>query len=134
MWLCRPDAFKNGTYTPDAIVVSPVGEVWNGQAEISAHVDKLANSVFKYFTSKYTVKDIHFLAPTVALMSMHVADVLEQEFNMPDGSKSQPKGSKSENMFLHTFVKQNGIWKISSTQVTPIMTMDAQTEVTVKGD
>jgi hypothetical protein len=82
--------------------------------------------MFKYFTSKYTVRDIHFLTPAVALMVMHVADLIEQDFNFPDGSKGGTKGDTSENMFLHTFVKQNGAWRITSTQITPVLLMGAQ--------
>ena len=125
--------FTNEAYMPDAIIINPIGEVWNGQAEIRKAIDKLGDSMFKYSTSKYTVKNIRFLAPAVAIMVMHSAGVVEQDFVFPDGSDRRTKGDKSENMFLHTFVKQNGNWKISSTQVTPMMNVGAETEAAAKG-
>jgi len=126
--------FTDETYTPDAILVSPVGDVWKGQAEMKKVIDNLGDSMFKYSTTKYTVKDIHFLAPTVALVVMHSADVIEQDFVFPDGSESPRKGDKSENILLHTFVKQNGAWRIASTQITFIRINNENAKAAAKGD
>ena len=126
--------FTDETYMPDAILVSPVGDVWKGQAEMKTVIDNLGDSMFKYSTSKYTVKDISFLSPAVALMVVHAADVIEQDFVFPDGSERRTKGDKSESILLHTFVKQNGNWRIASTQVTWIRTDNADAKTAAKGD
>lgn len=126
--------FTDETYTPDAILINPIGEVWNGQAEIVKGINALSDTRLKHFNSKYTVQGIRFIAPTVALVIMHVDDLVEQDFNFPDGTKGGTKGDKSENIFLHTFVKQNGIWKIASTQATPVLNNGPEAKATAKGN
>jgi len=117
--------FKDETYTPDAVLITPIGEYWKGQAEIVKGVALISEGMLKNMNSKYTVKDIKFLAPNVALVVTHVADQVEQDFNYPDGSKGPAKGETSATIMMHNLVKENGVWNIAATQITNIVTPGA---------
>jgi len=125
--------FTDESYMPDAVLINPLGEVWIGQAEIAKGVAAVRDNILKNFSSKYTIKDIHFMAPTVALVIVHVAEQTERDVYFPDGTKRGAKGDKSESMLLHNFVKQNGSWRIASTQATPVNLNSIDDKAAAKG-
>jgi len=126
--------FTDETYTPDAILINPLGAVWNGQAEIAKGIAAVSDILLKNFGTKYTVKDIRFMAPTVAFVIVHAADQNERDVYFPDGTKGGTKDHKSESIAFHTFVKQNDAWRIASTQITPVITDSPIAKAVTKGD
>ncbi len=126
--------FTNETYTPDAILINPLGEVWKGQTEIAKGIAGVSDVLLKNFSSKYTVKDIRFIAPTVALVIVHAADQFERDVYFPDGTKANSQGDKSENIILNTFVKQNDVWRIACTQATHVFSDNPMGKASAKGD
>ncbi|MEJ5962290.1 SgcJ/EcaC family oxidoreductase [Pedobacter immunditicola] len=126
--------FTDETYMPDAILINPLGAVWNGQAEIEKGIAVVKDIILKNFSTKYTVKNIRFMAPSVALVIVHAADQTERDVYFPDGTKGDTKGHKREGMAIHTFVKQNDVWRIACTQATPVITDGPIAKIASKGD
>ena len=124
--------FKSEIYAPESMFINPLGEYWNGQPEIVKGIDAVSESILKNLSAKYTVKDIQFLAPTVALVVMHVVSNVKQDFNNPDGSRGGAKGDTNQSMTSLVFVKVNNAWKITATQITPITPMPGITRPTAK--
>lgn len=74
--------------------------------------------LFKYTSAKSQQVDLRFLASTVALATVKVQYLVEQDYNFPDGKKASSKGDIEYAMINLVFTRQNGAWKIASVQVT----------------
>lgn len=107
-------------FTPDAVLINPVGMYWKNRAEIIKGTQVIGAIRLKYESAKYNIKGLRFLSPTVALVVMHSIGKVEQDYNFPDGTKGGSKGDTTEGMYLFTLVKQEKGWKIASMQVTHI--------------
>ena len=105
---------KNDIFDPNAALINPVGMYWKNKAEILKAMQVFGETRFKFTSTKYNIKAVKFLAPTVALVTMSAKDVVEQD--SPVGKK----GDSSEGMYFITLVKGGNGWKITSLQVTEI--------------
>jgi uncharacterized protein (TIGR02246 family) len=112
---------QNTALTPDAVLINPIGEYWKSKAVIVDGIKKVSDIMLKYTTSKYTIRDIRFLGPSAALAVVHNLGRVEQDFNNPDGSIGGVKGQEDQSMISYILVKANNTWKITFTQITPIM-------------
>lgn len=77
-------------------------------------------NVLKNESTKYNKVDVSFLAPAVALAVIQTRDIVNQDYNMPDGSKGGAKGDTGEAIIGLTLVKKSNDWKITSLQVTSV--------------
>ena len=107
-------------FTPDAVLINPVGMYWKNREEIIKGTQAIGAIRLKYESAKYNIKDLRFLSATVALVAMHNIGKVEQDYNFPDGTKGGSKGDTTEGMYLFILVKQGATWKIASMQVTHI--------------
>ncbi len=105
---------------PDALFINPVGMYWKDRSEIQQAVPILGEMRLKYETGKYTIKDIHFLAPSVALAVVVGDGRVEQDYNFPDGTRAGTKGEETHAMYSFTLTKKGKDWKIASMQITHI--------------
>ena len=113
-------AGKYDIYTTDAVLVNPVGMYWKNKSQILSGIKQFGSMMFQYESTKYNIKNIHFLAPAVALVIVHSVDKVEQDFNLPNGKKGGTKGDINEAMYTYTPVKKDENWKIASLQVTRV--------------
>jgi uncharacterized protein (TIGR02246 family) len=111
---------KYDIYTPDAVMINPVGMYWRNRAEIIKAHQVFGETMFKFSTAKSQPVDIRFLAPTVALATIKGQYVVEEDHNLPDGSKAGSKGDTGYNMLTAVLTKKNNSWKIASLQVTEL--------------
>lgn len=111
---------KYDFFATNAILVNPVGMYWKNRSEIIKGIQAFGPTMFKNISVKYNIKSVYFLAPTVALVVVHSIDRVEQDYNLPDGTKGGTKGDMSEGMFTYTLAKANQDWKITSLHITSI--------------
>ncbi|MDQ6813247.1 MAG: SgcJ/EcaC family oxidoreductase [Bacteroidota bacterium] len=107
-------------YDSKAVLVNPVGMYWKNRADIVKGIQAFSNMMFKYETAKYHTVDVHFLAPAVALVVIQAKNMVNEDYNTPDGSKGGSKGDTSESTISLTLAKKNNDWKITSQQVTSV--------------
>ena len=111
---------KYDIYAQDAVLVNPVGMYWKKRTQIISGIQRFASMMFQNTSTKYNIKNIHFLAPAVALVIVHSIDRVEQDYNLPDGTKGGSKGDITEGMCTYTLVKKDETWKIASLQITAV--------------
>lgn len=111
---------ENDTYAPDAVLINPVGMYWKNRAEIIKSIQTFGAMMFKYESVKYNKVDVCFLTPTVALAIIQSTGKVDQDHNMPDGSKGRSKGDTNEGISSVVLVKKNNKWKIAFQQLTSV--------------
>jgi len=111
---------KYDLFAENAVLVNPVGMYWKNRPEIIKGVQTFGPIMFKNTSVKYHIKDINFLASTVAIVIVHSVERVEQDYNLPDGTKGGSKGDVTEGMFTYTLAKTNQGWKITSLHITTI--------------
>lgn len=111
---------KYDIFDPNAVLINPVGMHWKNKAEIVKAMQAFGNTMFKFESAKYNKVDVHFLAPEVALVTIQITGMVDQDYNLPDGSKGRSKGETGEDLTGLTLVRKNNDWKITSLQVTRI--------------
>lgn len=94
---------------------------WKNKTEIVKAMQAFGNTMFKYESAKYNKVDVH-LAPAVALVTIQITGMVDQDYNLPDGSNGRSKGETGEDLTGLTLVKKNNDWKITSLLVTTIDT------------
>ena len=93
---------------------------WKTRSQIIKGIQTFGPIMFKNTTVKYNIKDIDFLASTVAIVIVHSIETVEQDYNLPDGTQGGTKGGVTEGMFTYPLVKTNQDWKITSLHITTI--------------
>jgi uncharacterized protein (TIGR02246 family) len=111
---------KYAIYTPDAVMINPVGMYWRSRAEIIKAHQVFGETMFRYSSSRSQPVDIRFLVPTVALVTIKAQYVVQEDHNLPDGSKAGSKGDTGYNMVTAVLTRKNDSWKIASLQVTEL--------------
>ncbi len=111
---------KYDIFDPNAVLINPVGMYWKNRTAIVKAIQALGAMRFKYESTKYDNVVVRFLAPTVALVTIKSADKVDQDYDMPDGSKGRSKGESGEGLTGLTLVKKSNDWKITSLQVTTV--------------
>ena len=111
---------KYDIFDQNAVLINPVGMYWINKTEIIQAMQAFGAIRFKYESAKYDKVDIRFLAPSIALVIIKSSGKVNEDFNMPDGSKGRSKGETGYDLMGLTLVKKNNDWKITSLQVTTI--------------
>ena len=121
-WIARDYAYlKYDLLDADAMLINPVGNYWRNKAEIANSLIFLGDIRFKYMTIvKDSILSIRFLAPSVGLVIVDVADRVDEDFSMPGSSAIEKKGDISEGIQSYTLVKRNDGWKITFITVTHV--------------
>lgn len=111
---------KYDLLTSDAYFINPVGMYWKNKSEIIKAVTVLGEIRLKHESVKYIIKQIQFLAPSVALVVVYGDGRVVEDYNFPDGSKGGTKGDINKAMYSFTLTKKDTGWKIASMQITSI--------------
>ena len=111
---------KYDILTHDACFINPVGMYWRNRKEIIQAVQAFGQIRLKYESTKYTIKKIKFLAPTVAFVVVNSNDTVLEDYNFPDGSKAGSKGETGTAMYAFTLTQIGSDWKIASIQITHV--------------
>lgn len=108
---------KNNPFVPDAILINPVGMYWKNREEIIKGIQTFGDIRFKHESTKYNKVDVRFLAPAVALVIIQSTDKVDEDYNMPNGTKGASKGETHEGIIGLTLIKKDNAWKIAFQQI-----------------
>jgi uncharacterized protein (TIGR02246 family) len=111
-WNERDGAGYGTAYWPDAELVDPMGQIWDGRdAIIQMHVDLWAGP-FSKTEVRARVRRIREVAPTVAVVDLEVSG---DGFPVPPGDVG---AGKITARLKHVIEKRGGDWKIAASQNT----------------
>lgn len=113
-------AGKYDLLTSDAFFINPVGMYWKNKSEIVKALAVLGEIRLKHESVKLNIKQIQFLAPTVAVVVAYGDGRVEDDYSFPDGSKGGSKGDATKGVYSYTLIKIHSTWKIKSMQITMV--------------
>jgi uncharacterized protein (TIGR02246 family) len=112
-WNARDGDAYGSAYWPDAELVDPSGNIWNGRAAIvRTHLDLWARGPT---TATATVRRVRPLSPT--LMVVDITTTVAGFPRLPPGARSDAQGRVFSNL-KHVVEKRDGEWKILASQNT----------------
>ena len=99
--------------TEDIEFINPLGVQWNGRKQVQYALQSFHENIFKNTDMKKVSSDVRFLTNDIAIA--HVTDHIGT-FMLQDNKP----GGNNDNISTYVFIKQNGIWLMTSGHVTQV--------------
>jgi uncharacterized protein (TIGR02246 family) len=116
-WNDRDGSSYGTAYWPDAELVDPMGQIWNGRdAIVQMHVDLWAAS-FSKTVVRARVRRVREVGPTAAVIDLEVSG---NGFPVPPGG---PGDGNITARLKHVIEKRGAEWKIAASQNTFVATL-----------
>jgi uncharacterized protein (TIGR02246 family) len=117
-WNRHDAAAWSKDFAPDADFINIVGTVFQGRAEIEKRHAGIFASIFKESRTKVTVRQVVFLGPEVAVVSM-VHEVTGHA-GLPPGVQNSDESGTLRTQMKYVMRKSAGAWQIVSGQNTDV--------------
>lgn len=114
-WSAGDTARLLSLFTPDAVIINPYGETWNGIAQITPALRAFLTAEGVNSTHFSKVKAVHLVSPTVALVD---AEATLYGTGFP--------GGELVHSFTDVLLKQDGVWRICHVRAYAFMSRDPQ--------
>ena len=105
-------------FTEDGTLINFVGQLWKSRNDILAHFKLLSECCLEPTSLKFDFKQARFLTPDIAIVYTEETLYADRNYNVP--FRKYKKGDTDYKWKIDVFVKDNGIWKVRSTQMTLI--------------
>ncbi|MFC0517716.1 SgcJ/EcaC family oxidoreductase [Mucilaginibacter angelicae] len=108
-------------FTDDATLINFVGQFWQGRDDILAHFNLLNDCCLAPTSLKFEFKQARFLTPDLAIVYTEETLFADKDYEVP--FRQYKKGDVDYKWKIEIFVRKNGEWKVTATQMTLINQM-----------